>query len=731
MSTGENNGTPGPNHDADPPSERTRFLLRLLDDQEHDRLRPVEDYIAEFEGIADFVRTEHANLVAPSTGRPTGSSLEFAPSRRIGRYELIRVVGEGGMGRAYLAKDPQLSREVVLKALRTDEGPTDPGRERLRREARVLGRLHHPHLAEVLDVLEVEEGIFLVMPFYDGRPLSVCLAEARARTERTHGDGPKWPRLTVSAAMDATSALRAVIGFFTHAASALHAAHEAGVVHRDLKPQNVLVRDDGTPLVLDFGLALPAGDERLTMPGEVLGTPSYMAPEQIEGRAVDARADVYALAVMLYEALTLVQPFAGSGGREATFHRVLKGDPLSPRKHQPLVPRDLEAVVLKGMEREPSRRYADAAAFARELDRVLDLEPTEARPVSGFTRWMRKVVHRRRMAAVVGALVVVGGSFAVYAWQVEASSRKAQEERRISFEEIQSNFFELRRKLEPNIATQNRVSEEQCIHACEFLVGSACEDLVSASQWDAWSRDLLGLVRRDPGFAYATRLLEAKGVRAFVESDRVVGSLVREFEDVVSGWPRGTEQAPRRAWAAVAAARWVLWNGRNPLVARRITSRALAALEREAEWPSIAEANFAGADEFWITERNRPDAGSRADARAELRMLHGEANWELGLGAEDLDAAVVMLAKIGNVHRLANALASRARVRLEAGEFDGALQDALWAGELYARGFMNKSFPTLKDREVDEPGVADMQRIEREIRERKAAAAGSSPRSSR
>ncbi|MBM4063942.1 MAG: serine/threonine protein kinase, partial [Planctomycetes bacterium] len=317
-----------------------------------------------------------------------------------------------GMGRVYEAFDPELRRRVVVKSLRRELALQEQARERLRREARVLGQLGHGNLTRVIDLVEEDGSTHLVLAFHEGRTLGELLAAARERSEAPSPAAPRW--LTIGpASATAGEGLRRLVVFFVTAARALATAHRAGIVHRDLKPQNLMVAPDGAPVVLDFGLALPLDEERLTVAGELLGTPLYMAPEQIEGMKADARTDVYALGVTLYEALTLVHPFAGSGGRAATFHRILRGDPVPPRRHQGLVPRDLEAVVLRAMEREPARRYADMEAVANELQRVLDLEPTEARPVSGFGLVWRRI-RRRPWLAAGGAAVLA--AVAIAAW---------------------------------------------------------------------------------------------------------------------------------------------------------------------------------------------------------------------------------------------------------------------------------------------------------------------------
>ncbi|MEZ6036728.1 MAG: serine/threonine-protein kinase [Planctomycetota bacterium] len=314
------------------------------------------------------------------------------------------MLARGGMGTVYDAEDPELGRRVVVKTLHPALLCDEQARDRLRREARVLGSLDHPHLLKITDVVEQDDELFLVMPHHDGHTLAQRLGAARAGSE--HGEGAAFLRLG-DAARDRARCLREVLVWFRRVASALHTAHAAGIVHRDIKPENLLVTAVGVPIVLDFGLAVATDTERLTAAGELLGTPLYMAPELIDGHAATPRSDVYSLGVCLYEALTLVQPFAGAANRQATFHRIQAGDVVPPRRHAPLLSRDLEAVVLRAMDREPGRRYASAAALADELQRVLDLQPTEARPVSGVTQAWRRVRRRPWFSVVCGTSVVM------------------------------------------------------------------------------------------------------------------------------------------------------------------------------------------------------------------------------------------------------------------------------------------------------------------------------------
>jgi len=382
-------------HEVD--DERNRFLLTMLDDEEHGRLQPVEHYVAVFPDLGPFVRSEYAALVSPTASADPLAHIARTDSPRfVGRYEVLGRLSDGGMAVVLEARDPRLDRRVVLKTPHAAAVGDPKAKERLVREAKVLSSLDHPNLLKIIDVVEADEATFLVMPLHEGRTLASWIAMARTAT----GDAMAPNLVRLGDAPDRGEALRRLLSFLETTAKALHFAHEAGVVHRDVKPENLLVLPNGAPMVLDFGLALPDDDVRLTNAGELLGTPMYMAPEQIEGAPVTRATDVYALGVVAYEALTLVHPFAGSGGRGGVFRRVLAGDPVPVRKHAPHVARDLEAVVMRAMDREPDRRYPTAAAFAADLRRVLDLEPTEARAVTAFGLAWRRLRRQPRIAVV-------------------------------------------------------------------------------------------------------------------------------------------------------------------------------------------------------------------------------------------------------------------------------------------------------------------------------------------
>jgi serine/threonine protein kinase len=284
-----------------------------------------------------------SNETAASADSVSAAACEFTPVPVLPGYELLGELGRGGMGVVYKARHVGLDRFVALKVLRMG-GASATSFERLRGEARAVARLQHPHIVQVHDVGEYHGLPYLVLEFCAGGSL-------RDRLQA----GPLPP----ARAAEVVEAL----------ARAVHAAHQKQVLHRDLKPGNVLLTDDGTPKVTDFGLAkrldLAAGP---TLSGTVLGTPAYMPPEQARGQTdrVGPAADVYALGAILYECLSGRPPFQADTTAD-TLLQVLSQDPPSLRQLRPEVPEALQAVCLKCLQKEPSQRYATAEDLAREL----------------------------------------------------------------------------------------------------------------------------------------------------------------------------------------------------------------------------------------------------------------------------------------------------------------------------------------------------------------------------
>jgi WD40 repeat protein/predicted Ser/Thr protein kinase len=297
-------------------------------------------------------------------------------------YEILGELGRGGMGVVYKARQKGLGRVVALKMILVGAHAGPVQRARFRGEAEAAARLQHPNIVAVHEVGEHEGCPYFSLEYVDGRSLNDALFD-------------KLPTPAEAAAL------------VEQLAHAVHYAHQRGIVHRDLKPANVLLTADGTPRITDFGLAKRLDDaEGRTRTGDVLGTPSYMAPEQAAGRNKDVgpATDVYALGAILYALLTGVPPFEGSSSWE-TVNLVLGAEPEPPSRRNPGVPRDLETICLKCLEKDVLRRYASARALAEDLRRFRAGEPIEARPV-GWPERAAKWVRRRPAVAALLAVSV-------------------------------------------------------------------------------------------------------------------------------------------------------------------------------------------------------------------------------------------------------------------------------------------------------------------------------------
>jgi eukaryotic-like serine/threonine-protein kinase len=337
--------------------------------------------------------------------------METSDTKRFGRYEILGELGRGAMGVVYKARDPQIDRTVAVKtiALRgQDEEAEKEFRMRFQNEAQAAGRLHHPGIVAVFDVGEDAEtrDPYIVLEYVSGEALNRILARER--------------KLPLDRALQLTQEL----------AEALDYAHAQGVTHRDIKPGNILVTEDGHPKIADFGIA-KLNLAHLTIPGKLLGTPAYMAPEQLSGTAADGRSDLFSLGVILYAMVTGHSPFQGDSATTVCF-KVANREPVPPSALDLNLPRQLDAVITRAMAKDPKRRYQRGSELAAAIAQVrnapgpgtrtgtlgLNTEPTLSRGAAvrmGYgAGLLRAAMHKAPVrdlilgAATIALLVIVG-----------------------------------------------------------------------------------------------------------------------------------------------------------------------------------------------------------------------------------------------------------------------------------------------------------------------------------
>jgi serine/threonine protein kinase len=337
---------------------------------------------------------------------------------RLGSYDLLVELGRGAMGIVYKAFSLQLCRPCALKVMIPSDRMSAVEIQRFQNEAMLAARLQNPHIVSVFDAGEDQGWYYIVMELIDGKPLT-----------RLIDDGSEDAMMRGIRAIAAT-------------ARALHYAHGKGIVHRDIKPDNILIDGDGNPHVTDFGIAKNVeADARMTMKGMLVGTPIYMSPEQANGEvaAIGPRSDIYSLGVTLYEMCTGEAPFESDNVYDI-IARILSDEPPKPRdvarrKRNRDLPLDLETICLKAIEKDAARRYQTGQALAEDIEAYLEDRPISARPI-GTTERLQKLIRRNRgmfvIAAVVFAtLLVVGGAFAgvmIATIQQTSASLRVQDE---------------------------------------------------------------------------------------------------------------------------------------------------------------------------------------------------------------------------------------------------------------------------------------------------------------
>jgi serine/threonine protein kinase len=566
-----------------------------------------EDLLAQHPALAEPLRAFFADLdrmdrvasplrqaaEAEGTAALDGAA-EPTTVRYFGDYELLEEIARGGMGVVYKARQASLNRVVALKMILAGAFATPRDVQRFRTEAEAAANLDHPNIVPIFEVGEHEGQQYYSMKLVDGGPLS------------------KQPR------GDDRSEVRGLVAV----ARAVHHAHQHGVLHRDLKPSNVLVDPEGTYYVTDFGLAkrLADADRSLTETGQVIGTPRYMAPEQAAGRKdLTVAADVYSLGVLLYDRLAGRPPFTADSPLELL--RQIRDDaPPRPTTLRPDLPRDLETILLKCLDKDPSRRYDSASSLADDLDRWLTGSPISARPVGPLERtwlWARRnpTLSISGSLAVAGLLAATVFSIA-FALQfrararIESAARKAADEARDSLEgtlarslvgplQDETDGSEVLSEPEANALWQLAQQPDNGLRY-RFLVEGMSGPLSSRQLRTCSEQSLIAVVGLDPSKrSWAARLMTDRlhdsnlsldhkadvALLALELEDQDNGS-TREYADIViEALAEKRHESPETGWS------WHLIrsSGRlEPKSACRLLSAAVM-VQREMEKPGLGD----------------------------------------------------------------------------------------------------------------------------------------------
>jgi WD40 repeat protein/serine/threonine protein kinase/tetratricopeptide (TPR) repeat protein len=433
-----------------------------------------------------LVGVEQLKRAGPeATGPYTMAGADGRLQDRLGDFRILREVGRGGMGIVYEAEQESLGRHVALKVLPPQLMLDAQRLERFRREARAAARLHHSNIVPVFGVGEEAGQHYYVMQFIPGQSLSEVLAELKRRrqpdetlmTDDRPPSGPSATSLPSKAntpCSDASTQLpfmRRVARIGAQVADALAYAHAQGIIHRDIKPSNLLLDASGSVWVTDFGLAKVDDNENLTHTGDLVGTLRYLAPERFQGRG-DHRSDLYALGLTLYELLTQRAAYEDSD-RHHLIRAIQQDEPPRPRSLNRNIPKDLETIVLKAIDKDPARRYPTGTELAADLQRFLEDRPIRARPVSAgerFWRWCRKNPALASATGIAATLLLAVSGVSVWFAAFQARANRQLQDQRDTIKVALAAKTELTSKLETTLQESKEQSAQMAFQQAQTFV---------------------------------------------------------------------------------------------------------------------------------------------------------------------------------------------------------------------------------------------------------------------
>ncbi len=441
--------------------------------------RITDAYLVRFPNHAHVLRRELAIAVSGMTspeeaGNPKISSpppqeeLRKKDPETLGRYRIIRPLGQGGMGVVYLAEDPMMKRQVALKMLPATMSKNEDARERFRRETAACSELNHPAIVPIYEVGQEANSLYYTMRYVEGEPfrdyahrvLHPGMDSQESTTPPQEASVSFFKQavglIRTTARMRARvnispQGIEAILRVGEETARALAHAHNHGVIHRDVKPANIMVDGQGAAQLLDFGLAKSETAATMTRTGLLVGTIAYMAPEQVTDDLgdVDGRTDIYSLGVALFECLAGCRPFQGASSEALIFQTLNKPAP-SPLIFVPELSRDIETIILKCLEKNPERRYATASELADDIARIRAHKKIEAQPLGPLGKILRWCEYHKAVACLIALVLILLAGIPILAWQQDYVDRQ----------KARADFSKADKKTQEHISQYELLKEE-------------------------------------------------------------------------------------------------------------------------------------------------------------------------------------------------------------------------------------------------------------------------------